>query len=38
MERLKKVSQKVQDFDKEMKSYIKDEVNNEFYVYLNKLK
>jgi hypothetical protein len=38
MERLKKVSQKVQDFDKEMKAYINDEVNNEFYVYLNKLK
>ena len=38
MERLKKVSQKVEDFEREIKAYIKDEINNEFFVYLNKIK
>ena len=38
MEKLKKVSQKVEEFEREIKAYIKDEINNEFFVYLNKIK
>ena len=38
MERLKVASHLVEDFEKEIKSYIEEEIHNEFYVYLNKTK
>ena len=38
MERLKIARQKVCEFEKEINTYIKDEIANEFFVYLNKTK
>ena len=38
MEKLKYSRQKVFEFEKEINNYIKEEINNEFYIYLNKVK
>ena len=38
MERLKIVSQKTKEFEKEIYDYIQEEIHNEFLVYLNKIK
>ena len=38
MERLKLVSQKTKEFEKEIYDYIQEEIHNEFLVYLNKIK
>jgi len=38
MERLKLVSQKAKEFEKEKYDYIQEEIHNEFLVYLNKIK
>ena len=37
-QRLKHANQKFEEFEKEIKNYIKDEINNELFVYINKLK
>ena len=38
MDKLKFARQKVLEFEKEINNYIKEEINNEFFVYLNKEK
>ena len=38
IERLKLANQKVEDFEGEINDYIKDEINNELFVYINKIK
>ncbi len=38
MEKLKKLNHKVEEFERDIKAYIKDEINNEFFVYINKIK